>query len=373
MRALRFHPPVAATRRRRRAAVIVTALLAAAIAAPAASAAPSVTVIATGLDNPRGITLSPTGSIYVAEAGRGGDVVCVPGPEGEFCLGETGAITRVFHRGGFNRVVTGLPSGAAPDGSAAIGPHDVAFDREGHLFAIVGLGADPAVRVSLPDFASITGYLLRIQRPTASWKSQTDIAGFEAATNPDRELPDSNPYGLLARGGGFTVADAGADALFRISASGSIRTLATFADQTVQTPGGPILVDPVPTTVVRVGDWYYVGTLTGFPFVAGAANVWRVPVGGGTPEVFASGFTNIIDIAPAPDGSLYLLEISHNGLTSGDPTGALLRVAADGTSEVLLTEPLIMPGGLAVGDDGTVYITNCSVCAGGGEVLRVTL
>jgi hypothetical protein len=374
MRALSFSAPIHRTRRGRQAAAVLGALLAVAIAAPAASAAPSVTVIASGLDNPRGITLSPTGSIYVAEAGRGGDVVCVPGPEGgDLCLGESGAITRVFHRGGFNRVVTGLPSGASPDGSAATGPHDVAFDDQGRLFAVIGLGADPAVRASLPDFAGIAGYFLRIQRPSGSWKPLADIAGFEAEENPDGGLPDSNPYGLLAGSGGFAVVDAGANALLWINDDRSIQTLAVFPDQTVDTAEGPVTVQAVPTTVTRVGDWYYVGELTGFPFVPGAANIWRVPVGGGTPEVFATGFTHIIDIAPGPDGSLYVLEIAHNGLASGDPTGALLRVAADGTSEVLLTEPLFMPGGLAVRDDGTIYITNCGVCPGGGEVLRVNL
>jgi glucose/arabinose dehydrogenase len=129
----------------------------------------------------------------------------------------------------------------------------------------------------------------------------------------------------------------------------------------------------VPTTVVRRGDWYYVGQLTGFPFVPGAANVWRVPVGGGEPEVWAEGFTNIIDIALGPNGSLYVLEIAHNGLAAGPPVGGLYRVDRNGEKELLLTEPLFAPGGLVVDHDGSLLITNCGVCAGGGQVLRVTL
>ena len=42
---------------------------------------------------------------------------------------------------------------------------------------------------------------------------------------------------------------------------------------------------------------YYVGQLTGGPFAVGIANVYRVPPEGGDPEVFESGFTNIVDIA----------------------------------------------------------------------------
>jgi hypothetical protein len=38
---------------------------------------------------------------------------------------------------------------------------------------------------------------------------------------------------------------------------------------------------------------YYVGQLTGFPFIPGAANVFRVPAGGGAPTPFLTGFTKV--------------------------------------------------------------------------------
>ena len=71
----------------------------------------------------------------------------------------------------------------------------------------------------------------------------------------------------------------------------------------------------VPTSVaVRPKDPnIYVGQLTGFPFPPGAANVWAVTPDG-SKTVYASGFTNIIDIAWGPKGSLYVLEIAANGL-----------------------------------------------------------
>jgi sugar lactone lactonase YvrE len=359
---------------------LISSLLAIALTAPVASAAPSVRVLAEGLDNPRGIAIAASGSIWVAEAGRGGDLGCFPGPEGdEVCLGDSGAISRVFRRGGYERVITGLPSIANPDGSAAIGPSDVAFGR-GRLYATQGLGADPALRAQLPEFAQIAGHLLRIKRSSQSYSSIADLAGFEATENPDGGLPDSNPQGLLARGGGWTVADAGGNSLLRVSSNGSIRTLAVFPDRLVDAPpflelppGTQIPMQSVPTTVVRRGDWYYVGELTGFPFQAGAANVYRVPVGGGEPEVWADGFTNVIDIALGPNGSLYVLEIAHNSLISGDLTGGLYRVDRDGDKHLLLTEPLFAPGGLVVDHDGSLLITNCGVCAGGGQVVRVTL
>ena len=125
-------------------------------------------------------------------------------------------------------------------------------------------------------------------------------------------------------------------------------------------------MQPVPTSVAIGPDGaHYVGTLTGFPFPAGAATVFRVKPGS-APEPYATGFTNVMDVAFDADGNLLVLEIAHNGLASGDPTGALLRVPAGGGSpELLLTDPLFMPGGLAVGPGGEVYVTNCSVCVRG--------
>ena len=96
------------------------------------------------------------------------------------------------------------------------------------------------------------------------------------------------------------------------------------------------------------------------------------------PEVFAEGFTNIIDLAFGPDGKLYVLEITANGLLSADPsdpasmTGALIRVEADGSHTVVADEGLVMPGGFTFGPDGKIYITNYSVFPGMGEVVRIT-
>jgi hypothetical protein len=83
-------------------------------------------------------------------------------------------------------------------------------------------------------------------------------------------------------------------------------------------PGTTIPVDPVPTSVVRAPDGsLYVGQLTGFPFVPGAASVFRIPPGGGAPEVVASGFTLITDIALGEDGSIYVVEFSTQSLLAG--------------------------------------------------------
>jgi sugar lactone lactonase YvrE len=127
----------------------------------------------------------------------------------------------------------------------------------------------------------------------------------------------------------------------------------------------------VPTTVAQGPDGaLYVGQLTGFPFPVGGARVYRV-VAGQAPTVYADGFTNIIDLAFGPDGTLYVLEIATNGLLGGDLTGRLVKVRPDGAKTTILADPLVAPGGLAVGADGALYVTNRSIFAGNGEVLRI--
>jgi sugar lactone lactonase YvrE len=135
-------------------------------------------------------------------------------------------------------------------------------------------------------------------------------------------------------------------------------------------------MDAVPTAVTLGPDGnYYVGQLTGFPFPVGAANIYRVPAGGGTPQIVATGFTHIVDLTFGPDGSLYVLEIAKNGLlaafTTDDWTGALIRIAPDGTRTELVPGVLTAPGGVAAGRDGALYVTNNSIYSDTGEVIRI--
>ena len=117
------------------------AAVALAIAAPAAAhGGGGVEVVASGLDNPRGLELAH-GKLWVTEAGRGGAGPCVPGPEGTpVCFGLSGALTKVDPWGGWrHRVLSGLPSLANPDGSSATGPSDVSVGRKG-MWMTIGLG-----------------------------------------------------------------------------------------------------------------------------------------------------------------------------------------------------------------------------------------
>ena len=334
-----------------------------------ATQAQTVDIIASGLSNPRGLAFAPNGDLYVVEAGSGGTESCHIGPTGPRCFGLTGAIIRIDRRDGtVETVADGLPSLAVPTvGAAATGVHDIDFQGQGNAYFTIGFGGHPDLRLSeLGDPGRSMARLARLM-PNGSVRLLTDIGSFENVTNPDQDLPDSNPFSVLALPGRQIVTDAGANALFEIRANGDIKTLAVFPEFQVNGTGPSR--DAVPTGLTVGPDGaYYVGQLTGGPFATGIANVYRVPPEGGDPQVFASGFTNIVDIAFGPDDSLYVLQIANPIPNFGG--GMLIRVAPDGT-RTQINVPLVAPGGIAIADDGTIYVTNNSISATAGQVLRI--
>src|SRR3954469_17526969 len=89
-------------------------------APPPGGAGTLTTLVAGGLDNPRGIAFGPGNRLVVAEAGTGGgECVSAPDPESgeetEQCVGATGRISSIDTRNGTRRtLVGGLPSLADP-------------------------------------------------------------------------------------------------------------------------------------------------------------------------------------------------------------------------------------------------------------------
>src|SRR5215212_6084568 len=84
----------------------------------ATSAAGDLSVVMSGLDNPRGLDFGPQGALYVAEAGRGGGVgapnIVLRGIP--LYYGATGAVSRLW-KGQQERVASGLPSLAQANGN----------------------------------------------------------------------------------------------------------------------------------------------------------------------------------------------------------------------------------------------------------------
>lgn len=334
-------------------------------------------VVATGLDNPRGLAFGPDGALYVVEAGRGGNSAQCIGAGGNpsgppSCFGPTGAVTRILGANDQRRIVVGLPSHAVASGSDAIGAHDIVFAQGGSAYVTVGFGFNPTARGPFEAVGARFGRLVRIL-PNGDWTELLDLSAHEIATNPDGGAIDSNPYGLRLTTSGAVFTDAGANALIAIAPNGTLSTLAVFANRLAPFAGGTIPMQSVPTTVTEAPDGsFLVGELTGFPFPVGAARVYQVPRNGGTPAVIAEGFTNIIDIAADSSGGGYVLEHDADGIPGPGTAGRLIRVSANGAQTVLTNAALTKPGGIVIGPDGALYVTNFSTSAGGGEVVRIT-
>lgn len=334
--------------------------------------------IASGLSNPRGIAFTASGALYVAEGGAGGPGPCIPSPVAPVnrCYGETGSVARILPEGGFERILTGLPSLALPNGISEGGPADVSAFGD-TLYVTIGLGGHPEFRETLGGKSALFGTQLLVA-PSGAYKVVSDVAGHEVSANPAGGNIDSNPYGAAALAGRRIVADAGANALVEVLANGSTRTFAVLPTLP-PLPPSPAGREPVPTSVVEGPDGaLYVGQLTSFPFWAGSASVLRVSSDGASVEHHAGGFTAIIDVAFDTGGALYVLEVAAGQSGAFPPPntglgiGRLLR-QCPGESPAVLLEGLTFPSGVAIGPDGAAYLTNFGTSPNAGEVLRLPL
>ncbi len=354
---------------------------------------PTVEVVMSNLNSPRGLAWGPEGGLYVVEAGLDSATsLCAPVARGQNCYSGSGSISRLV-RGHQERVVTALPSVFNAATGDITGPHDIAFSRGGRAFLSIGWGGDPAARASLGELGRDFGTLIALRHKGGQgrdvhqdseeggdddqedarpgWRIIADVAAFEAAHNPAGGTVDSNPYGLLMEGRRMFVTDAGGNSLLSVR-HGVVSLVATFP--AIPVPPGPFnppftQSQAVPTEVARGPDGaLYVSTLTGVPFRPGVASIFRVTPGE-TPTIYAAGFTQVTDFAFGQDGALYVLQYASGPFFSGN--GSVIRVAPDGT-RTTLTTALFHPTGIAVGKDGRIYVSNNGNLARVGEVVRIT-
>ncbi len=306
------------------------------------------TVVTNGLNNPRQLSLiAGDGIVLIAEAGKGGPD-CQPDPmdpESQFCVGTTGAIsTVVVPQFGANKrhldLVTGLQSGAGPDGSFATGSQGVSARNLGE-FKIVS------------DFEA---NLLRA-RPFGAAQVQASIGAYEEANDPDGQGVESNPYSVLALPGRTLVADAAANTIVSVADNGVISTFAVMPNITdglctdVPNDNGTTGCDFVPTSLTQGPDGaIYVGGLGAE--TPGAGRVVKLdPTSGAVLATWGDLFT-VTGVAVGRDGAVYASE-----LFGGDPEapvpGNLVKIAADGTRT---SKTVPFPAGVAVDKFNNVFV-----------------
>ena len=347
----------------------------------------TVSTVASGFDNPRGLAFGEEGQLYVAEAGKGGPA-CVPGgPEGPICPGLTGAISVITPSGSHHRIVNGLASLSGEGGVFATGPDGLSFNDESGLYTVItscpqqvgGLPAGSFPPSLVSALKTQAGQVVKLNSD-GSFTPTAGVGAFDwdwSLTHTNLvpgQFPDCNPYAILADEHTQWVIDAATNTLDRVTSHG-IEIVAFFPN--------PPVSDAVPTCVDRGPDGaLYVGELTGGGNEPGASVVWRVdtrrehPV----PEMWASGLTAVTGCSFV-DGTFYATEFSTLGLDNAAPgTGAVVRVPPHSAKPIPLVSNLNFPNGFAErGDD--IYVSNWSIApavlpAGApfkpGEVVKIS-
>ena len=340
----------------------------------------SVSVVAAGLNNPRGLHFGPDGQLYVAEGGLGGTAMntvgtClqVPTPVGPYTSnGNSASVSRVNpETGAVTRIATNLPSSQTSLnlGGLVSGVADVAFVR-GTLYAMVsgagcshGLAGTDNVIVRI----NADGTVADVADLSAFLKTHP-VANPEPSTPPGDFEPDGTWYGMAVLGDSLYALEPNSQQMDRIETSnGHISRVVDFSETFVSTDWHG------PSSIVRSGGAFYVGTLMPFPITPGSAQIFKVTPGGHFESV-ADGLTTVLGVAIDPAGRLYALEMSN---THGFPTpgtGDVVRINADGSRQTLASG-LTLPTAMTFGPDGNLYISNqgFGFPPGAGEIVKVTI
>lgn len=322
-----------------------------------------------GLQTPRGLDIDADGDLIVAQLGDGS--------------GFTGRITHVWEMtnpdtGAWSvlskDLVNTLPSTVFnPEAGELIGPSDAVVSADGSVHFVTGgpFFSDPY----WPSYQALWSAPNDNHAPLQTAAPYAWFFPYEIEHDPDGEGPDSNPYSLeLDADGNAYVNDSGANATYMVTADGTITTYAVYPSFPNPTDIGPPMVNQVPTGMAWGPDGaLYVSTLTGFPFLQGAAVVYRLEdldgdgdvLEEGEMEVYADGLTTSTAIAFDDDGNLYATQF--NGFLKGEaPNTGDVVMWEDGEWHTVISG-LSTPTGLAIGHDGTIYVSQEFF----GQVLRI--
>lgn len=359
---------------------------------PAVASAVHVTPVLNGLNSPRGIAFDGGGAMYVAESGA-----ALTGPPG---VTHTGRVSK--HAGAdFHQVwSTGFDSLHAEEGGGAnaLGPEGISAVGSGCMGNSHGVRNGCQVQMIMSESYAGThgaspqlGHLYRLDGATGAPTDRSDVGDQQYQWTSDHsalfedDFPDSNPYGVLVtkggRGGSRTfVADAGANTISEVLPGGQTHVLAYIPNETSGAHR-----DATPTCLAQGPDGaLYIGTLdllSNFGAGGGQSHVYRVDPNTtegylSAAHLWASGLTTVSSCTFDQSGAFWATEMFAGGPNT--PPGDLVRIPFSNPTEVTHLGgggPVVLPGGIAQGPDGAMYVTTHSAdpAADSGQVVRVTV
>lgn len=374
----------------------------------------SITPVLTGLAAPRGIAFDRQGSMYVAESGVAGSGSAGLTHTGKVNKYRWGRTTPAWSTG-FDSLYASEDPSQPPDvlgpeglsttpswcSSRGHGHHGygrVQHHHHGHhghhgnacqvsmimSESTPGVAAETGGAVHAPQ----AGHLFRLDAKNGRAKDVADVGSqMYAFTDANKDLfpddfPDSNPYGVLVTKDHHSdrtrtfVADAGANTISEIMRNGTARIIAYIPNETA-----PPLRDATPTCMAQGPDGnLYVGTLD---FVSNLfvnngdqSNVWKVDPNANyptVPTIWASGLTTVTACTFDRHGNFWATEMFQGGLDA-TPPGDIVKIPFWNPSSHTRIGfgQLPVPGGIAQGPDGAMYVTVGSSAPGvAGGVMRV--
>jgi hypothetical protein len=338
-------------------------------ATPAASPeAGAVTVVASGLTNPRGMTWGADGTLFVALAGNGGTSPAVgeplPPPTGpEVGGGPSAAVAQIGADGCPIALATGLPS-SLDRIATVVGVSDVAILGD-QLYALVAGGGGSHGNPDQPAglYRILADGTFEVVVDLGAWVKANPIA------HPAEVEPDGQWYAMEAApdGSALWILEANGGQVVTVTPDGVVTRVADLSEG-----------HPVPTGLALApAGGVYVGFLTPAPFLDGTSRVDHVAPDGTVVTVW-TGLTMVTGLAVAPDGTLYAAEMAiGDPASASDPpfqpfTGRIVRQTGPDSLEEVATG-LLLPAHLTSGPDDGLYLALPAIGADDGEgfVLRL--
>ncbi len=310
-------------------------------------------IFAEGLNRPISVAVDKKGWVWVSEQGTGKN---------------DGRISVITGQDEVYPVITGLPSDSIQGDIS--GPNKIYFNPEGDLVIVQGEGDDTLSRSIL--LIDTSGYTP--EQDTLQLEDISEIyrLGDFLSSSPELTGLTYNPYALAyGANGDLFIADAGANAIIRRNkVSGALSVFAKLPTITNKSAAGPPQVHAVPTGILYKSGYFYVSTLTGFPFQEKAAKVFKIDTLGNV-TILHDSLTTLVDIAFDPDSNLVLTHFSSFSFNPAPGfvpnTGSILYVK--GSDIDTLETGLNTPTALAFNTSNQLFVSLLR----NGEIISIQL